>query len=72
MIARHHPRAAALYADRGWVPPERIERVYDPGKAERLLGFRCQTDFASVLRALRDDEPLPFHHDPTYTSPREA
>ena len=53
MIARRFPDAAALYAARGWVLPERIDRVYDPGKAERLLGWRAQTDFGAVLAALR-------------------
>ncbi len=72
VIARHHPEAAELYARRGWTLPDRIERVYDPSKAERLLGFRCRTDFAAVLRALRDDAPLPFHHDSSYTSPKEV
>lgn len=72
VIARAFPEAAELYAARGWVLPERIERVYDPSKAERLLGFRCQTDFAALLRALREGGPLPFRHDPSYTSPKEA
>ena len=30
-----------------------IDRVYDPSRAERLLGFRCRTDFAAVLRRAR-------------------
>lgn len=71
VIARVHPEAAALYEARGWSLPKHIERVYDPSKAERLLGFRCRTDFAAVLTALRADAPLPFRHDPTYTSPKE-
>jgi len=49
--------------------PPSIERVYDPGAAERVLGFRCRTDFAAVLGALRSDTPLPFRHDPAYFSP---
>jgi hypothetical protein len=35
VLARHYPDAAQLYAQRGWVLPERIERVYDSSKAER-------------------------------------
>lgn len=58
-----------LYAARGWVLPERIGRVYDPGRAERVLGFRAETDFAAVLAALRSGAPLPFAHDPSYVSP---
>jgi nucleoside-diphosphate-sugar epimerase len=71
VIARYHPEAAELYARRGWTLPVRIERVYDPGKAERLLGFRPRTDFASILAALAADQPLPFAHDPAYISPKE-
>lgn len=68
-IARHFPDAACLYEQRGWVLPERIERVYDPAKAERLLGWRAQTDFASVLAALAEGRELPFAHDPDWISP---
>lgn len=71
VIARHFPQAAALYARRGWRLPDHVDRVYDPSKAERLLGFRCRTDFAAVLGALEHDEPLPFAHDPSYVSPKE-
>jgi nucleoside-diphosphate-sugar epimerase len=69
VIARHFPDAAELYARAGWVLPERIERVYDPAKAERLLGWRARTDFAGVLDALRRGEDLPFAHDPAWISP---
>lgn len=69
VIARRFPDAEALYAQRGWVLPERIERVYDPVKAERLLGWRARTDFASVLDALRDGGDMPFVHDPEWVSP---
>jgi len=71
VVARHFPQAAELYARRGWRLPDHIDRVYDPSKAERLMGFRCRTDFAAVLGALERDEPLPFAHDPSYVSPKE-
>ncbi|MFN3944942.1 MAG: NAD-dependent epimerase/dehydratase family protein [Allosphingosinicella sp.] len=71
VIARRFPDAAELYARRGWSLPRHIDRVYDPSKAERLLGFRCRTDFAAVLSALREDRRLPFAHDPTYVSPQQ-
>lgn len=71
VVARHFPDAPALYAARGWTLPATIGRVYDPQAIERDLGFRCATDFAAVLGALRDDRPLPFAHDPTYVSPKE-
>ena len=69
VIARHFPGAAELYARAGWTLPAHIDRVYDPGLAERLLGFRCRTDFAAILRALEAGEQLPFAHDPSYVSP---
>ncbi|MFC0206528.1 NAD-dependent epimerase/dehydratase family protein [Novosphingobium soli] len=69
VIRRRLPEAEALYARAGWILPERIERVYDPAKAERLLGWRARTDFAAILAALRDGRPMPFAHDPGWTSP---
>ncbi|WP_232492900.1 NAD-dependent epimerase/dehydratase family protein [Novosphingobium kaempferiae] len=69
VIARYFPDAAELYARAGWVLPERIERVYDPAKAERLLGWRARTDFAAILAALRDGAEMPFAHDPDWISP---
>ena len=69
VIARHFPDAPALFAQRGWRLPKSIGRIYDPAKAERLLGFRATTDFAAVLGALRSGASLPFAHDPDYVSP---
>ena len=71
VIARHFPDAPQLYAARGWELPATIDRVYDPGKAERLLGFRCETNFADVVDALREGRDLPFDHDPAYLPPKE-
>lgn len=72
VIAQKFPQAAALYEQKDWVLPDHIDRIYDASKAERLLGFRPKTDFANILKALEDSVPLPFHHDPNYTSPKEA
>jgi len=71
VIARLFPDAADLYAARGWRLPASIGRVYDAGAIERDLGFRCATDFAAILAALREGAPLPFEHDATYLSPKE-
>ena len=71
VIARHFPDAAELYARRGWTLPASIDRVYDAGLAERTLGFRCRTDFSTLLDALRTGSDLPFAHDPDYLSPQE-
>ena len=72
VIARHFPDAAALYDRAGWVLPATIERVYDPAKAERLLGWRARDDFAAVLQALRTGGTMPFADGPAYGSPIEA
>lgn len=72
VIAHYYPQAAALYRDRGWTLPNHIDRVYDPSKAERLLGFRAKVDFAAVLQALADGTPMPYHHEASYISPKES
>ena len=71
VIARHFPEAPSLYRERGWQLPQSIGRVYDGSHAERRLGFRCGTSFADVLAALRSGGPLPFAHDPAYSSPKK-
>lgn len=69
VIARYFPEAAALYDEKGWSLPTSIGRVYDPSAIERDLGFRCKSDFASVLDALRRKTAPPFVHDGDYVSP---
>ena len=71
VVARHFPLAAELYAKKGWQLPKSIGRVYDAGRIERVLGFRCRTDFAVILQALEEGGELPFYHDPAYVSPKE-
>jgi UDP-glucose 4-epimerase len=71
VVARYFPDVQALYAQRGWRLPASIGRVYDASRAEAVLGFRCRTDFAAVLQALRSGEDLPFAHDPSYLSPKD-
>nr|WP_294813215.1 NAD(P)-dependent oxidoreductase [uncultured Sphingomonas sp.] len=72
VIARYFRDAPALYAAKGWELPRSIGRVYDAALAGKLLGFRCETDFGTVLDALRQEKPLPFAHDPNYVSPKEV
>lgn len=71
VISRYYPEARDLYAQRGWQFPPHIDRVYDSSKAERVLGFRPQVDFSTILTALATSAPLPYHHDPLYVSPTE-
>ena len=69
IIAARFPQAESLYAARQWHLPASIGRVYDSSRLERVLGFRCRTDFAAVLKALEIGAPLPFAHDVDYISP---
>lgn len=71
VVARYFPDAPALYAQRGWRLPTSVGRIYDAGRAEAVLGFRCRTDFAAILEALRAGDELPFAHEPSYVSPKE-
>ncbi|HEU0134673.1 MAG TPA: NAD(P)-dependent oxidoreductase, partial [Allosphingosinicella sp.] len=72
VVERHFPQVRGLYSAAGWTLPTTIDRVYDPSAAEARLGFRCRTDFGSVLEALAAGGPLPFAHDPHYVSPKEG
>jgi UDP-glucose 4-epimerase len=69
VVEKYFPGASALYASRGWTLPKTIGRIYDPSRAEHVLGFRAGTDFACVLEALKQGHELPFAHDPTYLPP---
>lgn len=71
VIARHFPEAPDLYAREGWTLPASLDRVYDPSRAECLMGFRCRTDFRAVLDTIANGGELPFAHDPAYVSPKE-
>lgn len=71
VIARLYPDAADVYARQGWTLPATIDRVYDASLAERELGFRCTTDFASLLASLRAGGASPVAHDADYVSPKE-
>ena len=72
VIARHFPEAPSLYARLGWSLPASLDRVYDPSRAGRRMGFRCRTDFAAILDAIANGWELPFAHDPSYVSPKEV
>jgi UDP-glucose 4-epimerase len=49
-----------LYTSIGWKLPSRIGRVYDSSRAERVLGFRCQTDYSAILNTLRHIRTSPL------------
>jgi UDP-glucose 4-epimerase len=52
VVARYFPDYRAKYEKRGWTMFGSIDRVYDTGKARRVLGFQCRTGFREVLDAL--------------------
>ncbi|MEM6847015.1 MAG: NAD(P)-dependent oxidoreductase [Pseudomonadota bacterium] len=69
VVLEKHPQATDLYAERGWSLPRTIGRVYDPARAEDVLGFRARTNFAAILTAMAEGDDLPFAHDASYASP---
>jgi UDP-glucose 4-epimerase len=52
VVRRYFPQYPEIYARLGWTMFESIDRVYDPGKAFRRLGFVCRTGFGERLREL--------------------
>jgi nucleoside-diphosphate-sugar epimerase len=69
VVERYFPGASSLYASRGWTLPRTIGRIYDPSRAEQVLGFRARIDFAAVLEALKQGRELPIAHRPGYLPP---
>jgi nucleoside-diphosphate-sugar epimerase len=59
VIRRTLPQAEAWFAGRGWTLPRRIDRVYDIGRAERLLGYRPLFDLASLFLGEESDADDP-------------
>ncbi|MBN8832670.1 MAG: NAD(P)-dependent oxidoreductase, partial [Sphingomonadales bacterium] len=52
VIARHYPRAEALFAQAGWSFPGAMDRVYVNAHARATLGWAPRHDFAHVLDCL--------------------
>src|SRR5262245_23496440 len=55
VVRRHFPHYPAIYARLGWTMFQSIDRVYDPGRAARRLGFICRTGFAERLAELEQE-----------------
>ena len=53
VVARYFPQYPDLYARLGWTMFQSIDRVYDSGKALRVLGFQCRTGFREKLADLQ-------------------
>ncbi len=52
VIRRLYPEAGALFSERGWRFLDRIDRVYDNGRARRDLGWTPRYDFKNGLERL--------------------
>jgi UDP-glucose 4-epimerase len=52
VVRRYFPDYPAIYARHGWTMFDHIDRVYDAGKAARVLGFTCRTGFREKLAEL--------------------
>lgn len=48
VFARRTPRAAAVWAERGWRFPSRVDRVYVNARARRELGWQPEFDLDAV------------------------
>jgi UDP-glucose 4-epimerase len=57
VVKRYFPDFPRIYARLGWTMFASIDRVYDPGRAEKRLGFACRTGFAEKLKEL-ETRPL--------------
>jgi nucleoside-diphosphate-sugar epimerase len=53
VIRRYYPNAEEVFHAQGWTLPESIDRIYVTEKAERLLGYAPQHNFAELLDELR-------------------
>jgi len=54
VLRERAPDLVAAFAERGWALPRSIDRVYDPARAVRELGWRPRHGFGEVL-AMMDD-----------------
>jgi len=52
VLGRHVPEFPSVYAARGWTMLPTLDRVYDNGRARRLLGWQPRYDFRSALAAV--------------------
>ncbi|ETX02723.1 MAG: hypothetical protein ETSY1_02515 [Candidatus Entotheonella factor] len=49
VITRYYPWAPEVFRRRGWVLPHTIDRIYVIDKAQRMLGYRPEHNFDTVL-----------------------
>ena len=49
VIEKYYPQAEDIFAQKGWVFPSKIDRVYSIEKAKRELGYQPKNNFDSFL-----------------------
>jgi len=52
VILKYYPWAEKEFAHRSWQLPESIDRVYAIGKAQKMLGYLPEYNFASLFKAV--------------------
>lgn len=58
VLARRVPDAAAVWAERGWRFPDRLDRVYVNTRARQELGWNPRFDLNAVAARVADGEPV--------------
>ncbi|WP_281556065.1 NAD(P)-dependent oxidoreductase [Thalassomonas sp. RHCl1] len=64
VIAEYAPALAGDFSRRGWPLPLSLDRVYDAGLAQQMLGWQSEHGYSSVLEMLDNEvaEVLPVGH----------
>lgn len=58
VFARRVPLAAAVWKERGWRFPDRLDRVYVNNKARHDLGWRPRFDLSAIAARVASGEPV--------------
>ncbi len=58
VFRRRAPMVAAVWAERGWRFPSRLDRVYVNDSARRELGWRPRFDLTSIAKMVAVDGPI--------------
>jgi hypothetical protein len=58
LFAARAPRAAAVWEERGWRFPDRLDRVYVNARARQDLGWRPRFDLDAIAARVADGQPV--------------
>lgn len=58
VLARRAPLAAAVWRERGWRFPDRLDRVYGNARARRDLGWRPRFDLNTIAARVASGRPV--------------